>query len=100
MSTEKKYAMDMCHGPLFSKILRYSLPLILSNLAALLFHATDLVVLGQFTTSDDMAAVGATSGFILLMLNLFWGVSSGVRAFSLPIASSIYLLNDGSIIIY
>ena len=79
MSTEKKYAMDMCHGPLFSKILRYSLPLILSNLAALLFHATDLVVLGQFTTSDDMAAVGATSGFILLMLNLFWGVSSGVN---------------------
>ena len=79
MSTDKKYEMDMCHGPLFSKVLRFSVPLILSNLAALLFNAADLIVLGQFTTSDDMAAVGATCGFIALMLNLFWGISAGVN---------------------
>ena len=39
MSTEKKYVMDMCHGPLFSKILRYVIPLIIANIVALLFHA-------------------------------------------------------------
>ena len=79
MDSDKKYTMDMCHGPLFSKVLRFSIPLILSNLAALLFHAVDLVVLGQFTSSDDMAAVGATYGFIVLMLNVFWGIAAGVN---------------------
>ncbi len=79
MSTDKKYEMDMCHGPLFSKVLHFSVPLILSNLAALLFTAADLVILGQFTTSDDMAAVGASCGFIVLMLNLFWGIAAGVN---------------------
>lgn len=79
MSSDKKYAMDMCHGPLFSKILRYSVPLALANLAALLFHAADLVVLGQFANSDAMAAVGAAGGFIYLMLNLFWGIGTGIN---------------------
>lgn len=79
MSAERKYTMDMCHGPLLGKVLRFSIPLILSNLAALLFHAADLVVLGQFTTSDDVAAVGASCGFIALMLNLFWGIATGVN---------------------
>ena len=69
MSTDKKYEMDMCHGPLFSKILRYVIPLIIANIVALLFHAADLVVLGQFASSDAMAAVGAAGGFIFLMLN-------------------------------
>lgn len=69
----------MCHGPLFSKILRYVIPLIIANIVALLFHAADLVVLGQFASSDAMAAVGAAGGFIFLMLNLFWGIGTGVN---------------------
>lgn len=79
MSSDKKYVMDMCHGPLFGKILRYSIPLIFSNITALFFHAADLVVLGQFASSDAMAAVGASGGFIFLMMNLFWGLGTGIN---------------------
>ncbi|MBP5183154.1 MAG: MATE family efflux transporter [Lentisphaeria bacterium] len=79
MSSEKKYEMDMCHGPLFGKVLRYAVPLMIANIAALLFHAADLVVLGQFTDRNSMAAVGAAGGFIFLMLNLFWGIGTGVN---------------------
>ena len=79
MSSEKKYEMDMCHGPLFGKVLRYSVPLMIANIAALLFHAADLVVLGQFTDRNSMAAVGAAGGFIFLMLNLFWGIGTGIN---------------------
>ena len=47
MSSEvktNKYEMDMCNGPLFSKIMVFSLPLMLSGLLQLLFNAADIVV--------------------------------------------------------
>lgn len=69
----------MCHGPLFSKIVRMAVPLGMANALALLFHAADLVVLGQFTTPEAMAAVGAAPAFNTLLLNLFWGLASGVN---------------------
>lgn len=79
MAVVKKYKVDMCHGPLFSKIVRFAVPLAMANASALLFHAADLMVLGQFATSNDMAAVGAAPAFPTLMLNLFWGISAGVN---------------------
>ena len=39
--------MDMCSGPLFSKIVAFSLPVMLSNVLQLLYNAADGVVVGQ-----------------------------------------------------
>ena len=75
----KKFKVDMCHGPLFSKIVRLAVPLAMANALALMFHAADLMVLGHFASSDAMAAVGAAPSFTTLMLNLFWGIGSGVN---------------------
>ena len=69
----------MCHGPLFSKIIRLAVPLAMANALALMFHAADLMVLGHFSSSGAMAAVGAAPAFTTLMLNLFWGIGSGVN---------------------
>ncbi len=69
----------MCHGPLFSKIVRLAVPLAMANALALMFHAADLMVLGHFASADAMAAVGAAPAFTTLMLNLFWGIGSGVN---------------------
>lgn len=67
----------MLEGPLFSGIIRYTLPIILTSLLQLLFNAADLVVVGQFCGSLSLAAVGATGAITNLMVNFFIGLSVG-----------------------
>ena len=84
MSGKKSYQIDMCHGPLFSQIFRFSLPLMGTTLMTLLFHAADLIVLGQFATGHTRttatAAVGCTSALNVILLLFFSGFSAGVNA--------------------
>ncbi|HIZ43462.1 MAG TPA: MATE family efflux transporter [Firmicutes bacterium] len=75
----KSYEMDMCSGPLFKKIVRFLVPLILSGVLQLMFNAADMIVVGQFTGSKALAAVGATTFLINLQVNLFIGISIGAN---------------------
>lgn len=79
MGIKKKYQVDMCHGPLTGKIVRFAVPLMLTNALNLMFHAADLIVIGKFAPGEAMAAVGSAPAFTMLMLNLFFGVSSAVN---------------------
>lgn len=74
-----KNAIDMTHGPLMGKILRFSLPLMAANLAQLLFNAADVVVVGRFAGHTSLAAVSSTSCVIFLFVNLLIGISVGVN---------------------
>ena len=74
-----KYEIDMCNGPLFSKILVFAIPLILSGILQLLFNAADMVVAGRFAGSVALGAVGATSSLINLLINVFVGMSVGTN---------------------
>ena len=76
---KKSYEMDMCSGPLLSKILVFSIPLMLSGILQLLFNAADIIVVGRFTGSEALAAVGSTSALINQIINLFIGVSVGTN---------------------
>ena len=64
-------------GPLFSNIVRYTIPIILTSLLQLLFNAADLVVVGRFCGSVSVAAVGSTGAITNLMVNFFIGLSVG-----------------------
>ena len=79
VKTKNKYEMDMCNGPLFSKIMVFSLPLMLSGVLQLLFNAADIVVVGRFAGSEALAAVGSTSSLINLLVNVFMGLSIGAN---------------------
>jgi len=79
MRSSKKYEMDMCHGPLLGKILIFSLPLMLSGVLQLLFNAADMVVVGNFTGKEALAAVGSTGALINLLVNVFIGLSVGAN---------------------
>ena len=76
---QKSYEIDMCNGPLFGKILIFTLPLMLSGILQLLFNAADVVVVGRFAGSEALAAVGSTSSLTNLLVNLFIGLSVGVN---------------------
>ena len=74
-----KYEIDMCTGPLLKKMLVFAIPLMCSSILQLLFNAVDVIVVGQFAGDHSMAAVGATSSLISLLVNFFVGISIGVN---------------------
>lgn len=69
----------MCSGPLFGKILLFTLPLMLSGILQLLFNAADVVVVGRFAGNEALAAVGSTGALTNLLVNLFIGLSVGAN---------------------
>lgn len=75
----KQNSIDMTHGPLFAKVLLFSLPLIASNIMQMLFNTVDTVIVGRFAGYTSLAAVGSTAPIIMLFVNSFVGVSVGVN---------------------
>lgn len=69
--------IDMVRGPLYSGILRYTIPIILTSVLQLLFNAADLVIVGRYCGSISVAAVSATGAITNLIITLFTGLSVG-----------------------
>lgn len=75
MGADKR--IDMCNGPIFINIVKYTLPIIFTGILQLLFNAADLVVAGRFCGSNAVGAVGATGSLTNLIVNFFIGFSVG-----------------------
>ena len=73
------YQIDMIHGPLAGKLLVFAIPLMLSSILQLLFNAADVIVVGRWSGSQSLAAVGSNTSLINLMVNLFVGFSVGTN---------------------
>ncbi len=77
MHRRHHYEMDMCSGTLLPKIIRFTLPLVLTGVLQLLYNAADVVVVGQFAGEEALAAVGSTGALINLIVNIFMGLGVG-----------------------
>ena len=75
-----KVETDMLHGPLLGKIVMFALPYAATGILQQLFNSVTVFVVGRFDSSHAMAAVGATTFLINLIINLFLGVSVGANA--------------------
>lgn len=78
----KKTEMDILGGSLRHMIFRFALPLALTGILGQLFNASDIAIVGNFSVSDGttaVAAVGANSSLIGLIVNLFIGISLGAN---------------------
>ena len=73
----KAVNINMTQGPLLGKVIRFSVPLMLSGMLQLLYNAADVVVVGRFAGAAALAAVGSTGALVNLLVNLFMGVSVG-----------------------
>ena len=71
--------IDMVNGPLYSKLIVFAIPMVISGLLQLLFNAADIAVVGKFTGSDALAAVGASGPISSLIVSLFMGLSVGAN---------------------
>lgn len=79
---KNKYEIDMCNGSIMDKLISFSLPLMLSSILQLMFNAVDIIVVGRFSGSQALAAVGSTTALINIFTNLFIGVSLGANVLS------------------
>lgn len=69
----------MCNGSIMDKLISFSLPLMLSSILQLMFNAVDIIVVGRFSGSQALAAVGSTTALINIFTNLFIGISLGAN---------------------
>ena len=77
----KPQHLDMLNGPIWNKLPRYALPVAATGILGQLFNAADIAV-GNFTgdmRTAAVAAVGANSPVIGLLLNLFIGIALGAN---------------------
>lgn len=81
-STTQPQHLDMLNGPIWNKLPRYALPVAATGILGQLFNAADIAVVGNFTgnmRTAAVAAVGANSPIISLILNLFIGIALGAN---------------------
>ena len=77
--SKNKFEIDMVNGSIMDKMISFALPLMLSGILQLLFNAVDIIVVGRFSGSQSLAAVGSTSSLINMLTNLFIGISLGAN---------------------
>ena len=76
---KSKFEIDLCNGTIMDKLISFSLPLMLSGILQLMFNAVDIIVVGRFSGSQSLAAVGSTTALINMFTNLFIGISLGAN---------------------
>lgn len=76
---KNNYEINMTDGPLWGKIAKFTVPLMLTGILQLLYNAADNVVVGRYAADGTaaLAAVGSTGSLINLIVNLFIGLSVG-----------------------
>ena len=78
----QKRQLDMLHGSIWDKLPRFALPVAATAILEQLFNASDVAVVGNFTGAERtaaVAAVGANSPIIGLIVNLFIGIALGTN---------------------
>lgn len=78
----QKQKLDMLNGPLWNKIPQFALPVAATAILEQLFNASDIAVVGNFSGAAStiaVAAVGANSFVISLVVNFFIGIALGAN---------------------
>lgn len=70
-------SMLMTEGPIYSKILKFALPIFLGNLFQQLYNVVDSLVVGNFVGRDALAAISSTGSLIFLLVGFFGGIFTG-----------------------
>ena len=69
--------VDMRGGNPVSQIVRFSIPMLLGNIAQQLYNTVDSIIVGRFVGDNALAAVGSAGPILNLMIVLFIGISTG-----------------------
>ena len=70
-------AKDMTLGSPWKRIMEFSIPMLIGNVAQQLYNTADSVIVGIYVGDNALAAVGSASPILNLLLALFVGISTG-----------------------
>ena len=87
---KEKKPIDMLCGPLIPSFVKFALPLILTTLLQILYNAADVAAVGNLGSTDDVAAVGATT----ILVNIFVIFVANIPVGTNIIAARAYGAND------
>lgn len=76
MHTDK--VVDMTRGAIAPQIIRFTMPLIIGNFFVLTYNAVDSIIVGRFIGANALAALGAASPIMNIMLFLIIGICLGM----------------------
>ena len=97
MSTVTTDRRSLTEGSLWNKILGFAFPLAMTGILQQLFTAADIAVVGNFTGvlgQAAMAAVGANTPIVSLIVNSFLGISLGTNVI---VANAVGRKDDGTV---
>ena len=70
-------AKDMTQGPPWKRILEFSIPMLIGNVAQQLYNTADSIIVGMYVGDNALAAVGSAMPILNLLLALFVGIATG-----------------------
>ncbi len=70
-------ALDLTKGSIVKAIILFSIPLLVGNLFQQLYNAVDSYVVGNYVGTNALAAVGASTPVINMLIGFFMGISTG-----------------------
>ena len=73
---------DMTVGRPMSVLLRFSIPLLVGNLAQQLYNTVDSIIVGKYIGDTALAAVGTAGPIFTLLLTLLMGIATGAGILS------------------
>lgn len=68
---------DMTEGTPWKRIVEFSIPLLIGNIAQQFYNTADSIIVGKYVGDNALAAVGSSAPILNLLLVLFVGISSG-----------------------
>ncbi len=69
--------VDMTEGKPWERIVAFTIPMLIGNIAQQLYNTVDSIVVGRYVGDNALAAVGSASPMLNLLLVLFVGISMG-----------------------
>ena len=75
--TKKKQSMDMTQGVIWKQLIAFSIPLLIGNLFQQLYNTVDSIVVGNFVSTEALAAVGSVTPVINMLIGFFTGLATG-----------------------
>ena len=90
MSKKISRNINLTEGSILEGIIKFAIPLLLTNFLQQLYNTADLMIVGRFAGKNPMAAVGATGPVSNLLIGLFLGLTTGASV----IISLYYGSND------
>lgn len=77
MDEKKRMKGNLTEGPIAKKLLLFALPIIIGNMVQQLYNVVDTIVVGNFVSSDALAAVSVSFPVMMIFNSLFMGLSMG-----------------------